>query len=567
VTCRFLSRLAVVATLAFTLPGSLVAEVNPGSYLAARQASLQNDYEKAAEYFLDSLKGDPNNPGLIDGALFSLVCIGDFERALPLAQRMQSLGLDSQIANMVLTVHAAETENWSDIFAQLEANRTIGPLVDGLDQAWAFVGEGRMTEAVTSFDEVIDTAGLSSYGSYHKALALASVGDFEGAEAIFSGPSNTGIMVTRRAAIAHVQVLSQLGRNADALALLDRAFGPDAATDLARLRAQLTSGQAVPFEFATEPKMGLAEVFFTVAGALNEDSDDSYTLLYARTAQRLDPTNPDAIILTAQVLERLKRYDLANAVYATVPRDDPSFYAAELGRAEVLRQAGRIDAAIEVMQQLTRDYPAVALVHASLGDLLRMAEDLRGANAAYSRALELYGDTSPTSWYVHYTRGIVNDRLGEWEAAEADFRKSLALNPGQPQVLNYLGYSMVEKQVNLDEALSLIEQAVAAQPDSGAIVDSLGWVYYRLGRYEEAIVQMERAAELEPVDPVVNDHLGDVLWAVGRQTEAVFQWQRALSFGPEEVDATRIRNKLSNGLDAVLAEEGAPPLRVANGGQ
>ncbi|MEL6934978.1 MAG: tetratricopeptide repeat protein, partial [Pseudomonadota bacterium] len=160
------------------------------------------------------------------------------------------------------------------------------------------------------------------------------------------------------------------------------------------------------------------------------------------------------------------------------------------------------------------------------------------------------------------------ERLGIWESAEADFRKALELNPDHPQVMNYLGYSLVEKRIKLDEALDMIERAVKAQPDSGHIVDSLGWVLYRLGRYEEAIGHMERAAELMPVDPVVNDHLGDVLWAVGRFFEAEFQWKRALSFVDEDkpspdIDPDRIRRKLEVGLDVVLEEEGAEPLKVA----
>jgi len=110
---------------------------------------------------------------------------------------------------------------------------------------------------------------------------------------------------------------------------------------------------------------------------------------------------------------------------------------------------------------------------------------------------------------------------------------------------------------------------VAASPQSGYIVDSLGWVYFRLGRYDEAVVQMERAVELEAVDPVVNDHLGDVYWAVGRKREAQFQWKRALSFiefstSDTEADPDRIRRKLEVGLDVVLEEEGAEPLTVAN---
>ena len=117
----------------------------------------------------------------------------------------------------------------------------------------------------------------------------------------------------------------------------------------------------------------------------------------------------------------------------------------------------------------------------------------------------------------------------------------------------------------------MIERAVAARPDSGYIIDSLGWVLYRLGRYDEAIGHMERAAELEPVDPVVNDHLGDVLWAVGRYQEAEFQWHRALSFVDEDnsnpdIDPDRMRRKLEVGLDVVLEEEGSAPLKVVDDG-
>ncbi|MDG1425255.1 MAG: tetratricopeptide repeat protein, partial [Paracoccaceae bacterium] len=113
------------------------------------------------------------------------------------------------------------------------------------------------------------------------------------------------------------------------------------------------------------------------------------------------------------------------------------------------------------------------------------------------------------------------------------------------------------------EALAMIEKAVDLRPSSGFIVDSLGWVLFRMQQYEEAVPHLERAAELEPVDPIVNDHLGDVYWAVGRKREAHFQWQRALSFDPEEAEADRIRRKLDVGLDVVLQEEGADPLTVA----
>ena len=176
---------------------------------------------------------------------------------------------------------------------------------------------------------------------------------------------------------------------------------------------------------------------------------------------------------------------------------------------------------------------------------------------AYDAAIALVPDPQPVHWVLYYTRGISNERAGNWPAAEADFREALVLSPDQPMVLNYLGYSLVEQGRDLDEALDMIERAVAGQPDDGYITDSLGWVLYRMGRYEEAVPHMLRAVELTPDDPIINDHLGDVLWKVGRIREAEFQWRRALSFGPApDLDMDRVRRKLEVGLDQVISEAG-----------
>jgi tetratricopeptide (TPR) repeat protein len=347
--------------------------------------------------------------------------------------------------------------------------------------------------------------------------------------------------------------------------LLDGIFGSQPDAGVAALRAALVAGEAVPFAAVPTPRAGLAEVYITVAGLVQTDVPDTFTLLFARAATSLAPENTPALLMTAGLLEDLGQYDLANAAYTGVARDDPAFPSAELGRADVLRAAGRQDAAMEVLQALSRSYPDMPRVFAAKGNLLREADRLEDAKAAYTRALALYDDAAPAKWIVFYTRGIANHQLDLWPEAEADFRAALALQPDNPQILNYLGYSLVERGEKLDEALAMIETAVAALPDNGAIVDSLGWVLFQLGDFQQAVEILERAATLEPVDPVINDHLGDAYWAVGRTTEARFQWQRALSFNPAEADAQRIRDKLSSGLDLVLIAEGKEPVRLARG--
>ena len=117
-------------------------------------------------------------------------------------------------------------------------------------------------------------------------------------------------------------------------------------------------------------------------------------------------------------------------------------------------------------------------------------------------------------------------------------------------MLNYLGYSWIDQGRNLREGLKLIKKAVSLKPDDGYIVDSLGWAFYKLGRYNDAVGQLERAVELRPDDPVLNDHLGDALWRVGREREARFQWDQALSLNPEPDEIPKIKKKIAEGLTA-----------------
>jgi tetratricopeptide (TPR) repeat protein len=561
--------LALVGSGAALGTAPVQAQGIAGAYLAARSAGMASDFRVAAEYFTRALAYDSSNPQLLESTVLAQLSLGRVDRALPVARKMESDGLNSQFARMVLVADEVATGKFQSLLTRLDDGRGIGPLVDGLLKAWALMGDGKVGDALAAFDTVAEERGLASFALFHKALALASVGDFEGADAILAENAGGPLQSTRRGVIARVEVLSQLDRKDEALALLDTLFGVGIDPSVKDLRAALVDGQVLPFSIVNSPQDGVAEVFFSVAAALNNEAGEDYTLLYARVVEFLRPGHADAILLSAQLLDTLKQHDLAVAAYKSVPTDSPSFFAAELGRADSLRKADKMDAAVEVLEQLSRSHADQPMVWITLGDLMRQLKRFDEAVAAYDKAVDLYGEPTSEQWFIYYARAICFERLDDWPKAEADFRQALALNPGQPSVLNYLGYSLVEQKAKLDEALAMIEQAVAERPNSGYIVDSLGWALFRLGRYDDAIGHMERAAELMPVDPVVNDHLGDVLWAVGRKREADFQWHRALSFSKYEnasgdVEPDRIRRTLEVGLDQVLAEEGAPPLQVVN---
>ena len=566
---RFISVLKSVV-LSGVLITAAAAQETSGPYIAARQASIAHDYEFAVEYFSHALVQSPLDVVLREQAMSAFLAVGDVSKAQKLAKALSSEPNSHPLAGILLLTQSFQTENYKAALAQLESTSVAGAAVDDLLKGWALMGLGRVGDALKSFDTASKEQGMRSFGLYQKALAFSLVGDFESAEAIFSVKDQTLVAVSFRASLARAQILVQLDRSIDAINFLSDLYGEDAGQEVRAMIAQLQAGAAVDFDVVRSGSEGAGEVLFFLALALQNGEGNDGRLLYTRLASYLAPNNMNALLLSAKLLEGLGNYGLAIEAYDAVPRSHPAFVSAELGRAQALSKIGKIEMGIEVLGQLAESFPNLRQVHTTLGEFLRQDGQYERAIVSYDIAIDMIDHSMPEHWYVHYVRGTAHDRLGDWELGLRDFDRALSLSPNQFQVLNYVGYSLVERGERLEEALSMIERAVVAQPKAGYILDSLGWVQFRLGYYEGAIVHMERAVELMATDPVVNNHLGDVYWAVGRKTEARFQWLRALSFvteatRSEDINLIRMHRKLDIGLDAVLAEEGAPPLKMVDG--
>ncbi|MBL4806665.1 MAG: tetratricopeptide repeat protein [Rhodobacteraceae bacterium] len=550
----------ILTSLAFatSLSSAVFAQGFAGPYLAARSANIANDYSDAARYYAEALASQPDNGFLMQGALFANIAIGDFDAAKLVAQNMVDHAFTDAYAQTVLISAAFAAGDYAQAQALLDDETfDLNPLVKTLVTGWILVAEGQNTDAAIYFPANGENDAIAAFANYHNALALALTGDLASAEDILA---NNGAYVNRVSILAHAEILSVLGRSEDAFHLM--TVGPggglgDRESD--NIRQRLDAGETLSFTQIDQPSDAVSEVFLTLGDALDSDNSPRLALFFSRLAQQNQPSNSEALLLIAAVLSGQDQQSLAIAAYEKVASGDPFSVNASIGLAGAYQDDGRVDQAISVLENLSETHPDDLTVWNALADIYRRESRYADARDAYSGAIDLLPDPNvPGAWRLYYTRAIVEERLKEWPDADRDFRQALALNPDQPDVLNYLGYSLVERGEKLDEALQMIETAVAARPQSGFIADSLGWIYYRLGRFDEAVPVMENAAALMPVDAVVNDHLGDVLWMVGRKREARFQWRRALSFDPDEIDLERIRDKLANGLDAVLeAETGA----------
>ena len=546
---------AVITNFCFS---SVLAETFSGYYLAARQANHLDDFESSAHFNSQLIALDASNISILESLIVAKVAIGDIKGAMQITDTLAKLGATSQMVHLLNIAKAVKAKNFDTILVQLGSQKNVGHhLVNGLIRGWAMAGRSQIADAFAQFDKLATDPRLANFGIFHKALLYMAISDYQSAsetlENLYASSGQTSV----RGARIHIQALMMQGDFDKAERLFEKTFGSEPSRQLIGLQNDLKVRRKPRKLVVTEPSDGIAEIFFSVAQILSSDENDQYTLAYARLAEYLLKETTQATLLSAQILSNMEQFDLATRSFSLINANDPLYTAAQIGKADALSQSGKYEKAIEVLQELINIAPDMVTAYQALGDDFRSIKRFDDAVLSYSSALDLMRGKKTTNWILYYSRGIAYEQLGDWINAEKDFRRALEIKPDQPYVLNYLGYSLVEKQLKLEEALSLIEKAVSLRPDSGYIVDSFGWVLFRLSRFVEAVPHLEKAAKLMPVDPIVNDHLGDVYWAVGRKREARFQWNRALSFDPEDADQARIIKKLEIGLDKVLFEEGS----------
>ncbi len=516
-----------------------------GKYLAARHAEIENDYGQAADLLLGVLEAVPDSARLLQRTQLLLAAEGRSKEAVALAERLVAIHRQSPFANITLGLNAVREGDFASAVARFDAieRRGTNQLLAPMLSAWALYGAGRTDDALAALRPLAEVSGFAVLEGLHYGLIADLAGRGQEVEAAFERANSNGA-IPLRLALAQASFFSREGRWEDAEAALE-AFRVQQADDflLRPSVAALAERQTVP-RTVTSPAEGMAEALVSVARALNRDGGDVAALVYARLALELRPGNAMTQTLLADILASQSRWEDAIAVLREIDEESPYSWFARQSLARMLEATGAFDEAVLLLQEMVEERLDRVEVAQTLGDFLRLNDRFDEAVEAYDVAVERVDEIDPRHWRLMYTRGIALERSKNWPRAEEDFLKALELRPQQPLVLNYLGYSWVEMGLNLDRARRMIEDAVAQRPGDGFIVDSMGWVLYRLGDYQGAVEQLERAVSLESGDPIINDHLGDAYWLVGRRNEARFQWNRALGSNPEEELEIIIREKL-----------------------
>lgn len=531
-----------------------VGESPAGNYLAALVAGAERDTLAASTYFREALRADPRNADLTERAFVASLANGNMPEAFGLSERLLKIDPSNGLANLALGIRAIKQNRWNaarGFLAKGGAGRQRD-LTATLLTAWSYVGGGEAKRALPMVDKLRDEA-FSVFRDYHEALIADVAGNADEArrrfEAVYKTDKNTLRLVD-----AYARFLASHGDRDKAKQIyLDFDQVVPRHPIVTAALADLAAGR--PLEpFVRNAQQGAAEVLYGLGAVGGRQGDELAAMIYLRLSLFLDDQNALAQVTLADVYERLKQNEQAIDAYDSVPDNSPLRINADIQIALLLETMGEPDEASKHLKAIVDEHPNDPEAQTALGNIQRTRKDYTGAIDSYTKAIALSSGPEQAFWSLYYYRGIAYERAKNWPPAEADFKKALALFPDQPLVLNYLGYSWVDKNMNLEEAFKMLRRAVELRPQDGYIVDSLGWAHYKLGQYDEAVKDLERAVDLKPADPVINDHLGDAYWRVGRKLEAQFQWNHARDLKPEPEDLDAILKKIRDGIVDVKPE-------------
>ncbi|MEO1701157.1 MAG: tetratricopeptide repeat protein [Pseudomonadota bacterium] len=536
-----------------------------GAFLAAAAALNDNDFAIAARYYDEALRFDPDNEGLKQELMVSLLTDGQFDTALIHARELVSSPEAERVARLAVGVDEIRNGDFGQAQATLLiTNQTdLERLLAGIMRGWAGSGLGNTQGAVESVVMMAGPEWYRIFQTYHAALIAQAGGDIERAKSLFqdglndTAGSGAAPLTYLRMTRAYAAMLQNEGDDVEAQAILERGLTLSPTNPLLlAASAAITEGELIAVE-PLDPAKGVAEILLNLASAINRDGAESFAALYLEMARAAWPDEPQILYDLGSTAESLDQTEKAIAYYEDVQSASPLHRLAALQQGLALSDLDRNEEAKSTLSGLIDENPSDFRGYMALGGVHSFLREWEEASDVYSRALNNIDADDPRYWTVHYRLAISYERQKLWERAEPAFLKALELSPDQPDVLNYLGYSWIDMNMNLERGLEMIETAVRQRPRDGYIVDSLGWAHYRLGNFDAAVRELEKATDLRPRDPTINDHLGDAYWRVGRKLEALHQWSRVLDMESEDVDFDLVRAKIeaanSTELEPVVA--------------
>lgn len=533
-----------------------------GAYLAARVAHLRQDFDNAAEYYKIVIDKDASNSNINRTVYVILSSLGQIEEATPYAQKEIELGNTESIAPLIVAIkdfadgkYAQSREN-----IMLIKDKAHTTLINPLFEAWAYAGEKNEEQAIASIDKIEKDPALETMELFHKGMIYDYLGNKEKAQEMFGDiVKNHYQSVTYRLLEVITDFYVRNGDKETAKKIFTRYNDNGLLSVLLdNIDHKIETTHENSPAIINTPQKGLAEALFNIGTIFRSSvGGTEFAQIYIAAASYLNPDYDISKIALANVLEEIGLLKEANKYYQQVGKNSGSYFIARAKIIENLNTLKEYDEAEKQIKLLLEDYPDNTQLLSDLGTIYGNMNRHDEAVDYYLKAIQSADTNDREIWPIYYALAVSYDKLNQKTKAEQNLQKALLLSNQNPDVMNYLGYSWLEQGRNIEQAAKMILEAYQKYPYEGHIIDSMGWIYFRLGMYTKAVEFLEQAAAMNPGNAVINDHLGDAYWLAGRKNEAVFQWNHALDLkeDADTLDKQKIKDKIENGIPSNITFE------------
>lgn len=532
-----------------------------GSYLAGYVAQRRNKVDAAAKYYSRAFDAGNSDANLIvfQSAYKSLLLAGELNEAVKKAYGFYEKDKESLSAMMIVVNDLIKKEKFAEASQILSDGLTEGEnsnltsidiLILPYISAWVQVGEGQMKQALDALEEKVGKYKVFYlFTNYQRGLMWELQGDDNLAYDAYKQAMGK-MSLPYHLAFHAGNLMERLGKWDEAKELYQTYDAQHPQSGFFDIAYKRIESQTKPEPLIKSVGYGVAEVLLEATRMLIRSGYPIEGLAYAQLALHLDAKHEEANLLVAQSLELLESFDGANKFYGRIDKNSGLYDKAAIAIARNYYHMDEKQKALDTLEALLKKNDQSTLVLLTIADLYRQDKAFAKATQYYEKALKILEANEEVSWRNYFAAGIAYERAGDWEKGEKYLQEALKLEPERPEILNYLGYSWIDRKVKMEEGKQMIAAALMSANGDPHILDSMGWAYYLTGDYEKAVLYLENAVEEKPYDTVLNEHLGDIYWKLGRRNEAEFQWMRALNYpdGAPESDPEVLKKKLKYGL-------------------
>lgn len=530
-------KLAVAAALSCS--SSLVSaktEDTVDQFAAARLAEIGNRNGDALKGYIKLYREMPDSAVLADRIFDTAIRSGDMVAALRAVRAQELRGDVSGEAPLLLFADAFTRKNWpmARLAAQELSVRGNFGFMNPILQSWVNVAQGKaadLPEADANADPI-----FAFYSNDQRIYLQLATGEFAKAKLGLRGMAAVGDNYARDLMLRAAPVISAQGDDMFADAVVKAVMDADR--------------QALPVTKKRKAKLsveeGLSALHVRISAALLEQNLKNQALVLARIALWYSPDDEPAKLMLANALAAQGLNKQASASAQTIM--PTSLYWPQAVKQRVANLAPA-EATI-LTQKAALDWPKsvdLALLAAQTEEL---TGDLPSALARYRSIVEnaATGGVSPRQRaHYHLLLASALDKAGNWNDARVQLDLALVLDPNNAQILNYLGYSLLERNQDVARASAMVRKAFEFAPGSTAIMDSMGWAHFQTGEFAQAVTLLENAAKASGNDLAINEHLGDAYWRSGRMRDARYAWRVASQTAEGEI-ASRLAGKIDIGL-------------------